>query len=220
MSIANERSPHGPENSFERRVLSAVGVAGLFLLAAAGLAVSGMRFAEARTPVSPQEAEQPKAKWTILFRSDDPSKWDTRTKGVAIPLDSAPAKFRYLRLRRMDTDEAMILRMDPDQLRNGTHDISEKGYWWNGTSKKGFGGHHLGIVEGPRHKFPAKRGMITLMWHGWDGFTGSGFGHAYGVDDKQRYAWRGKEIPRTVFEIAVTYGPLGPEERRNLLPQN
>jgi hypothetical protein len=220
MSVANERNPHGPENPFERRVLSVVGVAGLFLLAAAGLAVAGLRFAEAHTPTSPQDAGEAKAKWTILFRSDDPSLWDTRTKGVAIPLDSAPAKFRYLRLRRMDTDEALILRLDPDQLRNGTHEISEKGYWWNGTAKEGWKGRHLGIVEGPRHKFPAKRGMVTLMWDGWDGFTGSGFGHAYGMNDKQRYAWRGKEIPRTVFEISVTNGPLGPEERRILLPQN
>jgi hypothetical protein len=29
--------------------------------------------------------------------------------------------------------------------------------------------------------------------------------------------WRGQEIPRTVFEIAVSDGPLSPDEKRCLL---
>src|SRR5207253_2568069 len=102
------RRPHGPENMLEqraasaepaaarpkRRITLAVGVAGLFLLAAVGLAAAGVRFAWGHAPANPQDTGAVKTKWTILFRSDDPSLWDTRTKGVAIPLDSAPAKFR------------------------------------------------------------------------------------------------------------------------------
>jgi len=59
--------------------------------------------------------------------------------------------------------------------------------------------------------------MIGIMTEGWDVFTGSGFGHKCFVNDKQYYCWRGKEIPKTVFEIAVSPGPLTPEERRSLL---
>jgi hypothetical protein len=55
------------------------------------------------------------------------------------------------------------------------------------------------------------------MHDGWDGFAGSGFGHKYGFNDDQCYCWRGKEIPRTVIEIAVSDGPLSPEEKRCLV---
>jgi hypothetical protein len=109
--------------------------------------------------------------------------------------------------------------MDPDQLRNGTPPITGEPFWWNGTAKEDWKGRHLGIVQAPRHKFPAPRGMMILMNEGWDAFSGSGFAHKAFFNDKQYYSWRGKEIPRTVFEIAVSNGPLTPEERRNLLPQ-
>jgi hypothetical protein len=59
--------------------------------------------------------------------------------------------------------------------------------------------------------------MIGVMTENWDAFTGSGFGHKCFVNDGQYYCWRGKEIKRTVFEIAVSDGPLSPEETRSLL---
>src|SRR6266571_5007969 len=73
--------------------------------------------------------------------------------------------------------------------------------------------------RGRATKFPVPKDMIHVMTEGWDGFTGSGFGHKCFVNDKQYYCWRGKEISKTVFEIAVSDGPLGPEEKRCLLPQ-
>jgi hypothetical protein len=190
----------------------------LSLLAFASLGVAGLRYARGQDPAPKAGAEAAPASWTILFRADDPALWNTSTKGKAISLRSAPAKFRYLRLRRMDTREALILPLSPNQLQNGWVPYPETGFWWMGTAKDGWGGRHLGIVQGPRHKFPARRGLVTIMWDGWDGFTGSGFGHAYGINNKQCYSWRGKEIPRTVFEIAVSDGPLTPDERRCLLP--
>jgi hypothetical protein len=231
MSIANQCSPCGPEKQSEqlapsaggarpgRRVPLAVGVAGLFLLAAVGLAGVGLRSAWGQASAAKQDTKPVAPKWTILFRSDDPSLWDTNTKGAAVPIDRAPSKSRYLRLRRMDTEEALILALTADELRNGGVPIVEKGYWWNGSAKEEWKGRHLGIVEAPRHKFPAPRGMISVMNERWDGFTGSGFGHKVAANDHQYYCWRGKEIPRTVFEIAVTPGPLTAEERRDLLRQ-
>ena len=56
--------------------------------------------------------------------------------------------------------------------------------------------------------------MICVMNQGWDSFTGSGFGHKAFVDNAQYYCWRGQEIRRTVFEIAVTDGTLHPDEQR------
>jgi hypothetical protein len=162
------------------------------------------------------------ARWTILFRSDDPAAWNKDAKNakgeqVAIPVRFAPPNLRYLRLRRMDTGEALILPLDFDDLRNGKPPKPEEGFWWNGANDDGYKGRHLGIVQAPRRKFPEPQGLICVMYDGWDGFGGSGFGHKYGVNDVQHYCWRGKEIPRTVFEIAVSEGPLGPEEKRCLV---
>jgi hypothetical protein len=174
---------------------------------AAGTPRAGGTAAKAANPADPE-------KWIVLFRADDPSAWDSPSytaERFAVPLHLVP-DFRYLRLRRMDTEEALILQMTRAHLRNDKPLYPETGYWWSGTASLAYGGRHLGIVQGPRYKFPGPHGMICPMFDGWDGFSGSGFGHKYGVGDVQYYCWRGQEIPRTVFEIAVTSGPLTPEE--------
>ncbi len=208
-----------PGKRSERRTRTSarlvVKVAGLLIL-------SSMAPVLGEPPADKQDDAPAPPRWTCLFRADDPSVWDTNAKGtkgeqIAVPLKFAPATFRYLRLRRMDTGEALILPLTPDDLQNGKPAIPEDGFWWQGENKDDYKGHHLGIVQGPRHKFPAQHGMICVMYDGWDGFTGSGFGHKYGVNDAQGYSWRGKEIPKTVFEIAVSDGPLSKEEKRCLV---
>src|SRR5262245_5630548 len=92
-------------------------VAGLLMLFAVN---QGWGQAPADKPETKPETKP--ARWTILFRADDPSVWDKDAQGakgeqIAIPLKFAPATFRYLRLRRMDTREALILPLTPDQLR-------------------------------------------------------------------------------------------------------
>jgi hypothetical protein len=189
---------------------------------AAGLMVfSVINLAWGQAPADKKDTTPAPTSWTILFRSDDPSVWnknakDAKGKQIAIPLKFAPEEFRYLRLRRMDTREMLILPLTPDQLQNGKPD-AEADFWWNGTAKEEWKGRHLGIVQAPRHKWPVPKGMIAVMNDGWDGFAGSGFGHKCFKDDGQYYCWRGKEISPTVFEIAVSDGPLGPEEKRCLV---
>jgi hypothetical protein len=52
-------------------------------------------------------------------------------------------------------------------------------------------------------------------------YRGWGFGHRFWKDDKQGYAWEGKEIKRSVFEIAVTSShKLSTEEGNVLLTNN
>ena len=48
------------------------------------------------------------------------------------------------------------------------------------------------------------------------GFSGWGFGFREGVND-QGFAWEGRPIGRTTFEIYVKSGDLVPMERRYLL---
>jgi hypothetical protein len=193
------------------RVRAAVKVAGLLMLSALASACG-------RAPAGKEDAAPGPARWTVLFCADDPDDWDTAALGangeqIAIPLRLAPTQFRYLRLRRMDTGEALILPLTPNQLRNDKPPASEAGFWWNGSNKEEWKGRHLGIVQAPRKKFPVPKGMIAVMNDGWDGFAGSGFGHKCFVNDAQYYCWQGKEIRRTVFEIGVSDGPLSQAEK-------
>jgi hypothetical protein len=195
-------------------------VAGLLVLSA-GAAVSAV---SAQPPADKKDDTPAPTKWSILFRSDDPSAWNKDAKNskgeqVAIPAKYAPEDSHYLRLRRMDTGDYQIIRIIADLLLNGKPHDPESTVWWNGSAKNEYGGRHLGIVELPRYKFAAlPKGLIGIMTtEGWDAFTGSGFGHKVAVNDAQYYCWRGKEIPRTVFEIAVSEGPLSPEEKRSIL---
>jgi hypothetical protein len=123
----------------------------------------------------------------------------------------------YLRLRRMDTGEALILPLSFAELRNGQPPSATKGTCWNGTAKKEWQGRHLGIAQGRRQRFPIPKETIGVMSDRLEFFSGSGFGHKCFVNDKQYYCWRGKEISRTFFEIAVTEEPLTPQEKRCLV---
>jgi serine/threonine protein kinase len=192
-----------------------VALGGLLALCLAGAGWWALRGA------LPGKSEHPD-RWIVLFRSDDPSLWDTDTRRgelVAVPLRRAPELIHYVRLRRLDTGEALVLPITAAQLDNAPAPIPERGSWWNGTAKEEYNGRHLGIAQAPRYKWPNHDGLISVMDDGWDAFTGSGFGHMCEHAEKgQQYCWRGKPIPRTVFEIAVTAEPLTDEEQRCLVP--
>src|SRR5688572_367596 len=78
--------------------------------------------------------------WTILFRGDDPTLWntdggggDTAAENYAIKLEKTPQAVRYLRLKRLDTGDAVIIPAPRDVVvRRG--DLAGKQYFWNGAS--------------------------------------------------------------------------------------
>jgi hypothetical protein len=168
----------------------------------------------------PREAGRegpPPRSWTVLFRSDNPAVWNTSSRGAnfAIPARQAHSAIHYVRLKRMDTGEALILPVTRSQLPREGRPAHPQGPWWNGSGEDHFGARHLGIVQAspaPSHQ----RGTLGIAGHDFEWWTGSGFGHKLGVDDHQIYCWQGKQIPRTVFEIAVTTGPLTEDEQRCL----
>jgi hypothetical protein len=174
--------------------------------------------AEGKTNAAP--AVRPDSeRWTVLFRSDDPRVWDSDSKGerFAIPLKKAPGVIHYLRLRRMDTGQFLIVGMTRNLLHKATQPDGSRDSGWNGTGKDEWGARYLGIAQGPRHKFPMENGKICILNDGWDGWFGSGFGHkAFRDNTGQYYSWDGFEIPKTVFEIAVTAEKLTPEEELHL----
>ena len=58
-------------------------------------------------------------RWTTLFRSADPTLWNTDysgPEGYAMSLDSVPEEIRFLRLRRMDTGESIFIDMEQRKL--------------------------------------------------------------------------------------------------------
>jgi hypothetical protein len=112
----------------------------------------------------------------------------------------------------MDTGDAIIIPMSRERI--WRFDQPGPRVRWNGEDKNEHGGYHLGIAEGPVARFTEGRGTIGVLMDGWDANPGSGFGHAHHIEDGgQRYSWMGKEIPATVFEIAVTTDDLTEKEK-------
>jgi hypothetical protein len=168
-------------------------------------------------PPKPNEGPVPKG-WVVLFRSADPSVWNTDSKQAASyarPVEEAHSQIRYLRLKRMDTGEALIVRITSDKLLEDTRPDPARGFWWHGVPGKRWGAHHLGVVQIPP-KPDDDRNAISVTNDDFVAYYGSGFGHKYGVNDRQCYSWLGKEIPKTMFEIAVKCGPLTEAEKRLL----
>jgi hypothetical protein len=154
--------------------------------------------------------------WTVLFRSDDAAVWNSFSPAekFAMPVGRAHATVRYLRLKRVDTGESLVVPIKRDQLAAQPRPIPGKGHGWNGTARNQYSAWHLGIFQAARVKWPEfPPGTISVMDDGWDAFRGSGFGHKPNTIDTQHYCWQGKEIPKAVFEIAVTTEPLTNEEK-------
>jgi hypothetical protein len=88
--------------------------------------------------------------WMVLFRSDDPTVWNTDSadeRRFAVPAARAPLGVRYLRLRRMDTGDMLIVPVRHGQLTQPPKMTSDGDFVWNGTASADFGGRHLGIAE-------------------------------------------------------------------------
>jgi hypothetical protein len=165
--------------------------------------------------------------WMVLFRNDEPNVWNTDkgnpdlAKGFAGTLDKSPKTVLYLRMKRMDTGEAVIVPLNRACLTdNATIGINDVMLWAGGNktwTKSGEAEKFLGICD--QAFFAEKEGELYLAQtkDGKDtGFGGWGFGKAVGSDDV-KCVWAGSEIPRTVFEIAVKDKPLTAGERADLL---
>ena len=125
---------------------------------------------------------------TVIFRGDSPEGWNSERTQSAI--QSLAHRINFVRLQRGDTGEAVVVPVDrtaltrrSDQLRSG----------WNGLCDHFSGGHHLGIYHADADQ------EVELVY----GIGGWGFGHLYGHDNRQAYAWGGRSIPKTTFEITV-----------------
>jgi len=143
--------------------------------------------AESETPVEWDEL--------LLFRSSDPSIWNGSVSDddnhCAILLSEIPANVAWLRIRRLDTDEGIII---PVQSREITQDGGDRSFGFNGSNEEFYGARHLGIYGEELPQAVETR----FAYGGW------GFGHRVNGETAQACAWAGQEIDGdTVMEITV-----------------
>jgi hypothetical protein len=160
-----------------------------------------------RTPKAAQE-------WVVLFRSADPSIWNTDTdKGrdsFAVPLANAPHGIQYLKLA-VANGACVIIPMNNECL-GAKETISKGKCGWRGDCSYTCKAHHLGIFD---RGLPHPKGSVEFD-PGTTSAAGWGFGSHAWLDDKQGFGWAGQELGPTVFEISVKTTALTDAEKANL----
>lgn len=167
------------------------------------------------------------AAWTVIFRSDDPKLWNTNAgnpwlrNGFARALDRGGEQVGYLRLRRMDSGDAVIVAMGRKQLSLDTADLDSELIWVGNAGVRGRRGHQYKLLGIARRSWATQNEQDDLVAPAPHmrnaGFGGWGFSKAASSDPSQSYSWAGQRIAKTVFEIAVKGGDLTNEEQLLLL---
>jgi hypothetical protein len=174
------------------------------------------------------QAQADVAGWTVIFRSDDPLLWDknagdpSTANGYAVKLEKAPAKIRFVRLRRMDTQDGVIVRVTRDQLDQRTT-IDADFIWAGGAAVRGPEGRKNKLLGIARQSWTTEKGqhLVARVPGKLDtGYRGWGFSKAANNNPDQTYSWAGESIDKTVFEIAVKAGELTDDEKALLLKSN
>lgn len=131
----------------------------------------------------------------VLFRSNDPSIWnqavDEGGDRHAVSLAQVPENAAFLRLRRLDTGEGVVV---PVGVRDLTQDGGGRSTGFNGSKEEFYGARHLGVYqEGLPQEVETR-----FAYGGW------GFGHRANGGTTQALGWDGHEISNdTVIEITV-----------------
>ena len=160
--------------------------------------------------------------WIVIFRSSDPSIWNTDVNNskddFAISLSKVPDGIQYLRMRAVGQQAQVIIPIEKAKL-DSTYE--HENYGWNGTNKREYNANHLGIYRLPILNRASGEICIFRPGSGGDAWgKGYGFGHRAWLDDRQGYTWNGVEISQTVFEIAVKVEPLTRREQPDLLQED
>ncbi len=166
-----------------------------------------------------------KGDWVVLFRSDDPMIWNQEAgkpsdaNGFATHVDKAPGDTQFLRLKRMDTGEAVIIPMQKGQI-SRANSISDN-IWWIVTIHRGPAGNGNKLLGISRNDWPTDQKTQQLVRRADrkmdKGYRGWGFSKAASPDQAQTYSWAGESIDKTIFEIAVKGSALSDDEKRSLI---
>jgi len=152
---------------------------------------------------SEDELEKSLLEWDelLVFRSNDPSIWNQSVSDgedrCAILLSEVPDNVAWLRMRRLDTGEGVVI---PVQTGDLTQDGGDRSSGFNGSNEEFYGARHLGLYGEDLPQEVETR----FAYGGW------GFGHRANGETTQAKAWAGQEINGdTVLEITVF--PSSPE---------
>ena len=149
----------------------------------------------------------------VLFRSSDPSIWNTTPQKVQ------PGSRSILRIARREPaisgfrtvpGKSVIIPLEANEI-GKENSNANRSFWWNGSNENAWGGRHLGIVNSSDTRSGVDLVGGNKVMRGW------GFGHKNFHDDRQYYSWNGEEISQTVFEIAVKAGPLNFHRGKNAI---
>lgn len=153
--------------------------------------------------------------WLVVFRSVDGTLWgkDVNTANdYSIDHARIPAEIKYLKLTRVDNGDFVIIPITKGSLKKASD--AERYGWWGSANMLGGDGPHLGICD---TKMPVrKNGDLIISTSYNQNYSGWGFGHNPGFSSHS-FVWRGKEIPKTAFEISVTNNELSEAEQKALL---
>jgi hypothetical protein len=166
------------------------------------------------------------AGWVVLFRADDSLIWNkdvgdaSAANGFAMKVDRAPQKVKFLRFKRIDSGEAVIVPIKRDQL-TVSESVAEDLVWSAGSQVRGPQGAKnklLGIAKKSWSATKAGEHLVMREPNQMNrGSRGWGFSKEAGQESAQTYSWAGGPIAKTVFEIAVKSGELSDEEKGQLL---
>ena len=152
--------------------------------------------------ISPGDKVSATADELVVFRGDNPRIWNSDFNDgsgrIAIPLARVPQDIDYLRLRRLDNGDSIVLPISRDKLLAGGDTREPRG--WCGKVERYFGGHHLGAYD---DALPQE--VVTKF-----GAGGWGFGHLENTGSEQAFGWAGQKIEKTFFEISVGRQPAAP----------
>ena len=164
-------------------------------------------------------AKPDKDGWIVIFRSSDPSIWNSDVNrgkyDLSVSLSKVPADIKFLRMKVAGQRTEAIISITRDKL--GSR-YENGNYGWNGTNSKSWNAYHLGIYHLPPSRLP--RGAVSLFHPVFakpDDSSGCGFGHRVNMDDVQGYTWNLAPLPKTAFEISVKAKALTKAERKFLL---
>jgi len=152
--------------------------------------------------------------WTILFRSTNPLLWNIEVNNgddYSLPIKAVPAGMRYLRIRRMDTMDEVIIpckRAELDQVHWPTPRAI-----FRGDKRLNRQACVVAILD-PSHAVDHSQPLIALTPEGW--YSGWGFAESGEGIEKQAWVWDGQSIGLTEMEIAVTDRPLRTTEEKHL----
>lgn len=172
------------------------------------------------------------AGWQVLFRSSKPLLWNRNHEGVnseaSVELPDEPMQ-GYIRLKRLDTRDYVILRIGkPIQL--GSVEQVDERFYWVGSARleqrrlsdgRVVENRLLGIANTWREaSYHGPYGlMMTTERSSRDGYTGWGFGKHPLVYSDQVFIWDGEIVePAPMVEIAVKQrDSLSTQEQKRLL---